>query len=537
MGARKRLAARRASLSESSEGFQRLSQRTRTIAERLLDLSEFEFQHLVRAYEFFARTNRQDIAEGLLRQAGALAESPAQKLEVAVLRRKAHWLTSREGDPLALIQLQRADRKSRDRLERLQIARELFHHGRVQRARQVLEEQRIFDQDEGLEHVEFIAALQCGPWLKPAEFAALANAALAALRRDYRAKTMKSDWRVFFRRLATTVGMTDLPLAERWFRTETAPSAPEKAAEASDAKADDALAGGWKKWREELERANGRAAEDLFREKVNALNTGGAFEEKLATWVWARGESARALDGARAARPVQDLCPLKTRATLEQPFASSSCVTCGGDSSRGTAIPGSRTRGAGSTRSRRTSIGCCRSGKASGAARPRSRAGGPCFIPKPAHRCSPRCAAGQFGIASRAAWAPRPHRRGLHQPERAHRRARAGHPQRACVKVGADIVLDIPRALLTDRQRRLRAVLPELDRRAERPQFAAGARAHLSAQHDRDYLAVSELYLPISKEELRACDFLLVVALELVGGGPVAAGFERPVDRRPGRAA
>lgn len=307
-------------VAEGSEAFDRMNRRIDALAERLVELSQFEFQHLVRAYEFFARTNRQDIAEGLLRRAGALAESAAEELAIAVIRRKAWWFQMREGDPQALIHLARAERESRDRLERLQIARELGHHGRLQRARKILEEQRIFDRGEGLQHAEFIAALQCGPWLKPEEFTQLADAALAALDRDLKAGTLRSNGRLFFHRLVKTIGATDLPLAERWLRTWTPPAETESGAGSPTAGAKDPWTGAWRQWLIGLEDTKNLETEmDRYLEKSKALEAGGGFAENLATWVWAEVRIATAIDGLRSARPDpgRNLQPLRMSLAAE----------------------------------------------------------------------------------------------------------------------------------------------------------------------------------------------------------------------------
>src|SRR5262249_26028308 len=144
------LLATRTGLSESSSGFERLSQRLAVLAGRLEELSQWDFQHLIRAHDFFFRTNRKDIAEALLRRAGKLAEGAAENLAMPVPRRKAAGDRAQDDDQ-GLECLKRAERESRDRLERLQIAREFFHYGRAGRARRILEAEGVFEPGKRLE--------------------------------------------------------------------------------------------------------------------------------------------------------------------------------------------------------------------------------------------------------------------------------------------------------------------------------------------------------------------------------------------------
>ncbi len=94
-----------------------------------------------------------------------LAEGCSENLAVAVARRRSPWFDSGSGDELALERLRRAEREARERLERAQIARELFHNGRAQRARQLLESDKLLVDGEPVEPIEAVVALQCWPWL------------------------------------------------------------------------------------------------------------------------------------------------------------------------------------------------------------------------------------------------------------------------------------------------------------------------------------------------------------------------------------
>lgn len=307
----------RGGVSESSADFERLSTRLATVVERMLELSQFEFQHLIRAHEFFVRANRQDAAEALLRRAAGLADSPAEKLAVAVARRTTAWFASAEGDPEVVSLLEQAEEQSRDRLERLLIAGELFHHGRLQRARSILEQERLFESHAVLDHAEYVAGLRCGPWLKPEEVEALLSRALDALERDVKTGVIRRFGRLYFRRLITVVALTDPALAERmprrWSLPESGPAV------GGDAQVPELDAGPWRAWRDSVtacEDPQGRM--EMLLDRIRGFATGD-FEEKLATWVWLQRGITAALDAALTARPrrPQDLMPISKTLSLE----------------------------------------------------------------------------------------------------------------------------------------------------------------------------------------------------------------------------
>ena len=151
-----------------------------TIMARILELSQFEFQHLIRAHDLLVHIEWRDAAEDVLRRAAELAEGAAENLAVAVARRRSTDFDPARGDPDGLACLLRAERESRDRLERLQIARELFIHGRTQQARRILVAEGVFAAETSFEPIEYVAALQCRQSLEAEEVRDLVHRAYAA---------------------------------------------------------------------------------------------------------------------------------------------------------------------------------------------------------------------------------------------------------------------------------------------------------------------------------------------------------------------
>lgn len=97
------------------------------IANKLEVLSKFNFQDLIRAYDFFLKYKRNDIARALILKAEKFAESAEELLTIASLRRSTRNFNKSVGDNFGLDCLIRAERISQDRLERLLIAREYFY--------------------------------------------------------------------------------------------------------------------------------------------------------------------------------------------------------------------------------------------------------------------------------------------------------------------------------------------------------------------------------------------------------------------------
>lgn len=125
--------------------------------------------------------------------------------------------------------------------------------------------------------------------------------------------------RKFFERLDEIVEGTDKSLAQGWARTWQ-DSLGENRPKGRDGDLAELPAGAWKKWVDALEaKSDAGARQDMFLDKVKSLTGDSAFEEKLATWIWAQNHIARALDSAQAARPNRDrqLTPISKSLNLK----------------------------------------------------------------------------------------------------------------------------------------------------------------------------------------------------------------------------
>jgi len=182
---------------------------------RLRELSELEFKNAVRSYPLFARAGLQDLAEELLVRAGRAAESVSELVAVAVLSREGQAWRIGQVNPVGFRCLARARREARDRLERLEVARELFHYGQIREGHDVLVSERVLTRDAGLSHIEAVAALQCGGWLTADERETLASAATQRLLVDHRSGDLTPDAAVYADRLVATVRNFDQILAGR----------------------------------------------------------------------------------------------------------------------------------------------------------------------------------------------------------------------------------------------------------------------------------------------------------------------------------
>ena len=308
------------SYGESSEQYSRVIEHLRKAWERMNELAQFEFQHLLRAHESFSSAGRQDIAESILRRAAGLAEGPAECLAVAVAQRRLPWFNSSNPDPLARRLLEQAARESRDRLERLQVAREFFEYGQVERGREILQDEGVFDEAQHLEHIEYIIALQCSSWLKPEETERLAQRATEAVKQGSETgANRRYEWR-FVQRITATVTNADSALASRLRRTWVSPQ-PEK----EDAREKAGLAAqAWKHWSDAMEKHQStddfEGEQTAFRNKMRELSTASAFEDGLATWCWVQDQVSTALDTAATARPddKNESRPICKTLTLEE---------------------------------------------------------------------------------------------------------------------------------------------------------------------------------------------------------------------------
>lgn len=141
--------------------------------ERLVELSQFEFMNAVRTHMIARRAGREEQADELLLQAAKQAEGVSEFVAVAVLFRTGFG-RGLHADQEALRCLTRARAAARDRLERLEIARELLHFGATAAGRAILAEEGVLSGDAALSHSEMAVALQCVPWCTEEERADLA---------------------------------------------------------------------------------------------------------------------------------------------------------------------------------------------------------------------------------------------------------------------------------------------------------------------------------------------------------------------------
>jgi hypothetical protein len=204
----------RAIVDTQTVGYERLTARIRTVSARLQELSQFDFQHLIRAFEFFADQERDDIAELILTRASTLAEGAEEHLAVAAARRSGDRFGAGEGFQQGLACLVRAEREARHSIDRLQVAREYFHYGQIQRGRAILEREGLFNPSGTRRDIEYIVALECGRWLEPAEFQAIARHAVSTAARNLREGVRRRFDHLFLHRLLTTISEVDRGFAE-----------------------------------------------------------------------------------------------------------------------------------------------------------------------------------------------------------------------------------------------------------------------------------------------------------------------------------
>jgi hypothetical protein len=179
---------------------------------RLIELSQFEFMNSLRSYHLARLTNHQDLAEEMLQRAARQAEGVSELLTIAVLRRIIRAARPVRSDQDGLWCLMRARSLARDRLERLQIARELFYYGFSSEARAILSEEGTFRADTRLSHSEMVVVLQCGPGLTEEERASLAHRAAVRLNKDRRSGALGKYPATYASRLLAAVRAVDEPL-------------------------------------------------------------------------------------------------------------------------------------------------------------------------------------------------------------------------------------------------------------------------------------------------------------------------------------
>ena len=307
----------RSRFEESSSMFGFLSGMLGHVAGRLIDLSQFEFQHLLRAHALFSRMRLRDAAEEVLQRAGELAEGAADNLAVAIARRQNDDFDAARGHPQGLECLLRAERESRDRLERLQIARELFHYGRAQQARAILAAEGILSDTASFEPIEYIAALQCKEWLKPEEVTTLTRRGLEALFLAIQAGAIVRYGQRFVERLAAA--------AEASVDSYRASTGDPGASAAAAGDRATLPKGAWADWVDRMRDA--QVAEDGARERAlfvegteRFFGSTSSLTERLATWGWVRDQFERALERADSAHPRRESgeTPISRNETLDE---------------------------------------------------------------------------------------------------------------------------------------------------------------------------------------------------------------------------
>jgi hypothetical protein len=192
----------------------RLEEHLKLIAARIEELSRFEFQHLLRAYEFYDKAGRQDRAAAMLTRAIKLADSPEENLSLAVAHRRLAGFAESDRARHGLICLRQAEKEAGERLERLEIARECGYYGQVQQARRILQAEGVFSSETNFEPVEYIAALQSAPWLTPEEFHSLGQQAFLSFLRDITTGVIRHQ-NAFLERLLQTIAAADNEFADR----------------------------------------------------------------------------------------------------------------------------------------------------------------------------------------------------------------------------------------------------------------------------------------------------------------------------------
>jgi hypothetical protein len=306
----------------SAAGGEALDKQLERVMRRVEELGRFDFQNLLRAHEFFSSAGHQEVAESLLNRAAKLADGAEENLAIAVVRRRVPRVGKGEVDAQGLACLQRAAEESRDRLERLQIARELFYYGQPQRARRILAEDRILAAANGeaakLTLIEGIVALSCHQWLRKEEVERLAQDAVDSLGREIESGSIVKDAARFVRRLYVALYTADEVLtarlrssfdrlrdraAEMFARAQS--SVVSDASETSGAALPDAR-DDWSSWRTAVSAAvaggNADGEVALLESAVNASKDASAGF-RIALWSYLSAEMKRNLAAAQKVRP------------------------------------------------------------------------------------------------------------------------------------------------------------------------------------------------------------------------------------------
>jgi hypothetical protein len=235
---------------------------------RMEQLVESEFQHAIRAFHHFLERREPGPAVRVRLRAERLAEGSEELLLLAMARRKA----ARGWDPRAAELLEQARPESKDRFERLIIARELVELGEPARARAILEEEGVLGDTSDLTPIEFVVAVRCAKQCaSEAERAQLEKAASDALERDVAAGRFVHDAGGFVVRLNTV-------LEERHVTVPAAASDAAREAEISE----------WRELTALLARLKDQRHGDqelrLLNERVAAVSGPGSPFSRLALW-------------------------------------------------------------------------------------------------------------------------------------------------------------------------------------------------------------------------------------------------------------
>jgi hypothetical protein len=238
---------------------------------RMEELVGSEFQNAIRAFRYFLGRRRPAPARRMLARAERLAEGSEELLLLAIARRTA---TAGGWDPRTLDALERAQRQSKDRFERLVIARELVALGELSRARAILREEDVLSTKLDLTAIEYVLALQCAKLcFDDDERARLAAAAVDALQRDLGAGRFAHHAHLYLERLKRNL---EAPL-------EIAAPAHTPGADVAGV-ADSA----WRTLTRELDRLQQERRSEqelrLLNDKLDALADDGSPFARLALW-------------------------------------------------------------------------------------------------------------------------------------------------------------------------------------------------------------------------------------------------------------
>jgi hypothetical protein len=172
--------------------------------ERLAELSQFDFVNAMRASRVAREAGDEDLAEELLLRAAKQAEGVSELMAVA-LERRTGSARSVHSDQEALACLARARTGARDRLERLEIARELLAYGAIRDGQAILAAEGVLSAHTPLSHSEMTVALQCAQSFAEDDSRALARRAARGLAQDAAAGVLGPYLQAYADRLIETV--------------------------------------------------------------------------------------------------------------------------------------------------------------------------------------------------------------------------------------------------------------------------------------------------------------------------------------------